>query len=92
MGKFDSLKARNETNPAAVLLAEFEKEPAPPALRLQATLAPVKEDGTENKTARLELLLKPSTKAGLKAAAKAEGRSVNDIVNRICEDYLNRRA
>lgn len=42
----------------------------------------------ENKSRRLQLLVKPSTVEKLKARAKQDGTSVNDIVNTILEDAL----
>ena len=44
----------------------------------------------ENKSKRLQLLTKPSTAEKLRAKAQREGRSVNDIVNTILEEALNR--
>ena len=45
----------------------------------------------EYKTERLQLLLKPSTKQDLKAIAAEEGTSVNDLINKILEDYTKGR-
>lgn len=42
----------------------------------------------ENKSKRLQLLVKPSTVEKLRAKAQREGRSVNDIVNTILEEAL----
>lgn len=46
---------------------------------------------TESKTARLQLLITPTTKEQLKRRSEAEGRSVNDICNQAITDYLSRR-
>jgi hypothetical protein len=42
----------------------------------------------ETKSKRLQLLIQPSLHEKLKARAKAEGTSVNDIVNTILQDAL----
>ena len=42
----------------------------------------------ENKSKRLQLLVKPSTIEKLKAKAQRENRSVNDIVNTVLEEAL----
>lgn len=86
MSKFNLTEAPAAA-PAFAVIANMEAAPATARRKLD-TVAAVREDGTENKTARLELLLRPSTKEGLKAAAKAEGRTVNDLVNRVLEAYL----
>lgn len=46
----------------------------------------------ETKTARMQLLLKPSTKEGLRKAAHEEYTYVNNLVNKILEEWLERRA
>ena len=46
---------------------------------------------TESKTARLQLLITPTTKEQLKRRSKAEGRSINDICNQAITDYLSQR-
>lgn len=46
---------------------------------------------TESKTARLQLLITPTTKDQLKRRSEAEGRSVNDICNQAIADYLSQR-
>lgn len=45
----------------------------------------------ENKTERLQLLVRPATKESLKQIAKAKGNvSVNELVNEIFEEYIER--
>lgn len=44
----------------------------------------------ETKSERAQFLLRPSTKNGLKALARAQKRSINDLVNDILEEYLER--
>lgn len=44
----------------------------------------------EIKNARLQLLLKPSTKESLKALAHSKCMSMNELINMILEDYIER--
>ena len=44
----------------------------------------------ETKSARLQLLVTPTISANLKSAAAVEGISINELCNRIFEEYLNR--
>lgn len=46
----------------------------------------------ETKDARMQVLLKPSTKEGLRRAAHEEYTSVNELVNTILVEWLERRA
>ena len=45
----------------------------------------------ENKTERMQLLVRPTTKENLKKISAAEGVSMNDLVNQIFEDYIERK-
>lgn len=55
--------------------------------------APMYEDYPENaefKTERTQILFRKSTKKALKQLAKRKtGGSLNEMVNRICEEYIN---
>lgn len=42
----------------------------------------------ETKSKRVQLLMKPSTVAKLRARATAEGRSLNDLINSILEETV----
>lgn len=42
----------------------------------------------ETKSKRVQLLVKPSTVEKLRARAKAEGRSLNDLINSILEENV----
>ena len=42
----------------------------------------------ETKSKRVQLLVKPSTVEKLRARAKAEGRSLNDLINSILEESI----
>ena len=44
----------------------------------------------DKRSERLQLLVSPSTKADLKELAQQEGVSVNDLVNRIMLEYIER--
>ena len=47
----------------------------------------------EFKTERTQILFRKSTKAALKKIAKKKTRgSLNELVNRICEEYINENA
>lgn len=46
--------------------------------------------GKETKSERVQLLLRPSIKDGIKELAKEEGRSVNDLINDALAEYLER--
>ncbi len=44
----------------------------------------------ESKSQRIQLLVTPSTATDLKTAAEVQGISLNELCNRIFEDYLKR--
>ena len=44
----------------------------------------------EFKSKRVQLLMKPSTVAGLDAYAKLNGTSRNDIIQNLAEEFLNK--
>lgn len=44
----------------------------------------------ESKSERMQLLVRPTTKEAIKKAAEAQGVSVNDFVNQLFEEYLER--
>jgi len=45
----------------------------------------------ETKSERLQLLVRPTIKDGVKAEAEAQGLSVNELANNIFEEYLERK-
>lgn len=45
----------------------------------------------ENKSERMQLLVRPATKEAIKAEAAAQGLSMNDLINNIFEEYLERK-
>lgn len=45
----------------------------------------------ENKSDRMQLLIRPAVKNALKQEATAQGVSMNDLTNSILEEYLERK-
>ena len=45
----------------------------------------------ENKSERMQLLVRPALKDAIRAEAEAQGLSMNDLVNNIFEEYLERK-
>jgi predicted HicB family RNase H-like nuclease len=45
----------------------------------------------ENKSQRMQLLIRPTLKDAIRAEAEAQGLSMNDLVNNIFEEYLERQ-
>ena len=79
-------------NPAELFISKPQEAEAPAPAQETTGKAP---DGyhinplyVENKSRRLQLLMKPSIVDKLKAKAQRENRSVNDIVNTILEEAL----
>lgn len=44
----------------------------------------------ETKSVRLQLLVRPATKEAIKDLAAAQGLSMNDLINSILEEYIER--
>ena len=68
------------------LLGDPEGQAAPP-IRSAKPQRPYKE----YKSRRMQFLVKPSTAERLEAAAAEEGLSMNELVNRLMEEYLQGR-
>lgn len=78
-------------NPAELFIStpqEPETRPAAPAKAPEGYK--VNPLYLETKSKRLQLLVQPSLLEKLRARAKAEGRSVNDLVHTILEDALGK--
>lgn len=45
----------------------------------------------ENKSERMQLLVRPTLKEAIKKEAQAQGISMNDLINNIFEEYLDGR-
>ena len=81
-------------NPAELFISSKAEAPAP--AQTQEAPAGKAPEGyhanplyIENKSKRLQLLIQPSTHEKLKNRAKAEGTSVNDLVNSILIEALS---
>ena len=82
-----------KTNPAMQFISAAEEEPIAPQQEEQpeGVTSPkgymlVKEMKTE----RVQLLIRPTTKAQIKQEAAAKGISLNDLVNQILEEHIER--
>lgn len=60
------------------------------AEELQKQLPPGFKIVKENKTRRMQFLVRPTTYEGLKKQADKQGISINELVNSIFEDYIER--
>lgn len=69
-------------NPALRFLTPAKEQGQP----VPATIQP----GFEAKSRRLQLLIKPSLYISLKEKAIAGGISLNELINTILEDFINR--
>lgn len=45
----------------------------------------------ESKTARLQLLVRPTTKERMRKLAAAQGISLNELINQILDEYVEER-
>ena len=45
----------------------------------------------EQKSDRMQLLIRPTTKEAIKKAAQAQGISMNDLVNQLLDEYAERQ-
>lgn len=68
------------SEPAEMMAADPESFTVPEGYRLIR----------ESKSKRLQLLVTPTIAANMKAAAMIEGISLNELCNRIFEDYLRK--
>lgn len=74
-------------NKATQLLARKAQRPTPAPAAPAA--APATANTVEYKTERTQIVLRKSTKKALKAIAKKEtAGSVNELISRICEEYI----
>lgn len=89
-------------NTAEVFISEETKQQAQdPKPQAQKTPQPAQEAGLiipkgyklvkENKSQRMQLLVRPAIKDAIRAEAEAQGLSMNDLVNNIFEEYLERK-
>ena len=102
---FGGLSKVNEPTPAsepAPIMAEPTPPPAPAPASTQeapeatATLSPapppraLPKFGEDAKSRRLQLLMQPRLHDALKVEAGRQGRSVNDLIHGILEEYVRR--
>jgi predicted HicB family RNase H-like nuclease len=68
-------------------LQEEKQEELQPAFAVPEGYRLVKEYKSE----RMQLLVKPATKKAIKKAAYSQGMSMNDLINKIIEEYIERQ-
>lgn len=81
---------KNFKTSAAELFMTSTEEPIEETYKAPETVKKGYQIIPEYKTARMQLLLKPSTKKDLKILAANEGISLNELCNKILEDYIER--
>lgn len=80
-------------NPAEIFISAAEEQETPQQMQDTGVTIPkgyklVKE----NKSQRMQLLVRPTLKDAIRAEAEAQGGiSMNDLVNNILEEYLERK-
>lgn len=80
-------------NPAELFISTADEPQAAPAAPAQdgAFIPKGYKLVKEPKSARLQLLVRPLTKEGIKRAAEAQGLSMNDLINQILDEYIERQ-
>lgn len=79
---------KNFNTPAEAFFTKTEEKPASKSINdieIPAGYKLVKE----GKSARMQLLVTPTISSGLKSAAAVQGISLNELCNKIFEEYLN---
>ena len=81
-------------NTAEMFISTAAEEPeAPKQIQGEGVTIPIGYKLVkENKSARLQLLIRPTTKEIIKKTAEAQGISVNDLINNILDEYAERKA
>ena len=76
-------------NPVEMFISteEPQETPAPEGVTIPKGYKLVKE----NKSERMQLLVRPATKEAIRQAAAAQGISMNDLVNQILDEYAERQ-
>lgn len=79
-------------NPAEMFISAAEDPQEAPQAAQEGVIIPkgyklVKE----NKSERMQLLVRPVIKEAIRKEAAAQGLSMNDLVNNIFEEYLERK-
>lgn len=86
-------KKKDFTTPTAAFISSMPQEETPITATDSAEGFTVPEGYKlirESKSKRLQLLVTPTTAANLKTAAAVEGISLNELCNRIFEEFLKR--
>lgn len=86
-------KKKDFTTPTAAFISSMPQEETPAAPTDSAEGFTVPEGYKlirESKSKRLQLLVTPTIAANLKTAAAVEGISLNELCNRIFEEFLKR--
>lgn len=68
----------------------FEEDPTPEA-KEELNIPKGYRLAKEYKTERLQLLIRPTTRKGLKMAAEQEEISVNELINNILDEFIERK-
>ncbi len=79
-------------NTAELFISAAEEQEAPQ--QMQDTGANIPKGYKlvkENKSERMQLLIRPTLKDAIRKEADAQGLSMNDLVNNIFEEYLERK-
>lgn len=90
-------KRNFKTNVTEDFFTQPEKAQAEPIIEyrsaeeLQKQLPPGFKIVKENKTRRMQFLVRPTTYEALKKEADKQGSSINELVNTIFEEYLEER-
>lgn len=82
---------KNFKNPAELFISDLQKEEPKPEEPKGFNIPKGYKLAKENKTERMQLLIRPATKEGLKKAAKEENISVNELVNNILDEFIERK-
>ena len=90
-----NMKKNFKKNTAEMFISAAEETPAPAAVEPEQAAGVTIPKGyrlvKENKSDRMQLLVRPALKEAIKQEAEAQGVSMNDLVNRIFEEYLERK-
>lgn len=79
-------------NTAALFMSDTNTQPAAPQVKQEDLTAPKGYKLVrENKSERMQLLVRPTTKEAIKKAAAAQGLSMNDLINQILDEYTERQ-
>ena len=85
---------KNFKNPAMQFISTAdadEPQEAPQTAQKGVTIPKGYKLVKENKSERMQLLVRPALKEAIKQEAEAQGLSMNELVNTIFEEYLERK-